>query len=163
MATNSDFADDFDQAEFEYNIRETMQMGMPEDDAEKLTWFWRRIRESTPSDPAGQPYDWTAPATVNDPGNPDLPDPDPDADQSLIVDYAIEFSSRPAGSTITVLGEIDNSRAVITLLKEDYEQIKTADYAKINDTEYRPQFTAPPQGLFGSTIETVILEAIDEK
>lgn len=163
MATSSEFAAEFPQDEFEHNIRETMQMGMPEDDTEKLTWIWFRRKEYSPADPAGHPYSWTATPSSDDPGNPDLPDPGAEVEQTLIVDYAIEFSSRPAGSIITVFGEIDNSRAVITLLKVDYETIKTADEASINGTRYRIQFTAPPQGLFGSTIETVILEAIDEK
>lgn len=161
MATNSAFSADFDQAAFETNIRETMRMGMPEDDAEKLTWYWERAKEFSPADVAGNPYDWTSAPMSDDPGNPALPDDG--APQSLIVDYAIEFSSRPAGSVITVLGEIDNSRAVITLLKVDYEKIKDADYAMINGTRYRIQFTGPPLGLFGSTVEQLYLEAVDER
>lgn len=161
MSSESDFAAEFDQDEFEYGVRHTMRMGMPEDDAEKLTWFWKRDREYSPDDLAGAPYDFSSPPVIDDPGNPSLPDDG--EDQSLIVDYAIEFSSRPAGSVITVLGEVDNSRAVITLLAEDFQKIKTADYAKIDGTEYRIQFTEPPIGLFISTVYSVILEAIDEK
>jgi hypothetical protein len=137
-----------------------MKMGMPEDTAEQLTWWWDRDLEFTPDDPAGSPYDWTDVPTTDDPGNPDLPDVgDP---QSLIVDYALEFSSRPAGSATTVLGEIDNSRAVITLFLADWESVRTANYCMIGETRYRIQFSGPHPAIFGSTIVQVYLEAVDE-
>lgn len=162
MSTESEFAIDFDQNEFEEATRQTMRMGMPEDVDEQLKWWWKRNKTFSPDDPAEAPYDWTAEPTTDEPGNPDLDDTEDGSDQYLIVDYAIEFSSRPAGSVITVLGEIDNSRAVITLLEADFDQIASADYATIGDTEYRIQFDAPAMGLFGSTVRQVILEAIDE-
>ena len=161
MAGDSAFAADFDQVEFETGIRETMKMGMPEADAEKLTWWFKRDQEYSPADTAGNPFDWTDDPISDEPGNPDIPDPDPNHDQSLIVDYAIEFSSRPAGSTTTVLGEVDNSRAVVTLFRVDFEKIKTADYAKIDAATYKIQFKAPPLGLFTSTVVQVYLEAVD--
>jgi hypothetical protein len=160
MAGNSAFASDFDQTEWETTIRETMRMGMPEADEQKLTWWWKRERTYAPDDTAGNPYDWTDDPVTDDPGNTVLPDTG--EEQSLIVDYALEFSSRPAGSVITVLGEIDNSRAIVTLLDVDYQQIKTADYATIEDTTYRIQFTSPSLGLFASTVWQVVLEAVDE-
>lgn len=161
MSTESEFADDFDQTEFETAIRETMQMGMPEDVAERLTWWWDRDKTHSPDDSAGYPLMWDSEPIEDDPGNPDLPDVgDP---QSLVVDYAMEFSSRPAGSKTTVLGEIDNSRAEVTLFDSDYQRVKTADYATFGESRYRIQFSAPAQGLFGSTMWAVYLEAVDEK
>lgn len=161
MSTESEFAADFDQTEFEDAIRETMQMGMPQEVSERLTWWWKRDTTSSPDDSAGYPLVWSDDPVTDDPGNPDLPD---DGDpQSLVVDYAMEFSSRPAGSKTTVLGEIDNSRAEVTLFKEDWERVQTADYATFGDARYRLQFAAPHQGLFGSTIVTVYLEAVDER
>lgn len=160
MATNSEFAADFDQADWEDSIRQTMRMGMPEDDAFKLTWYWKREQVFSPDDTAGNPYEWDDDPITDDPGNPDLPDDG--AEQTLIVDYAIEFSSRPAGSVNTVLGEIDNSRAVVTLLDSDYQQVRDADYAKIDRSTYRIQFDSPAIGLFGATVWERILEAVDE-
>lgn len=162
MATNSAFADRFNEGKFRSAIRETMKMGMPESDDEKLKWWWKRNRTYSAPDPAGNPYDWTATPSSNLPGNPDIDDPGPTQDQSLIVDYALEFSSRPAGSIQTILGEIDNSRAVITMFEEDWEQVKTADYCTIGDSTYNIQFAGPAQGLFGVTMMTCYLEAEDE-
>ena len=162
MATESDFAASFDEPAFRAAILNTTLMGIPEAIAERLTWVWTRDQTFVPDDPAGNPYDWTATAVTDISSNPDLPDqPTPDL-QTLVVPYALEFSARPAGSANTVLGEIDTSRAVVTLLDTDYEQIKTADYAVIGDTHYRIQFDAPPVGLFGVTVWSVYLEALDE-
>lgn len=162
MATNSPFTDRFNEGKFRFAVRGAMQMGMPENDDDKLKWWWRRSRTYTAPDPAGNPYDWTSTPSSDQPGNPDIADPDPTKDQHLTVDYALEFSSRPAGSIQTILGEIDNSRAVVTLFDEDWEKVKTADYCTIDNSTYNIQFAGPAQGLFGVTMHTVYLEAVDE-
>ena len=160
MARSSSFASGFNETQTRDAILNTMLMGMPDDVAQQLTWYWRRDRTFSPDDPAGNPYDWTAPPIQDNPSNPDLPDDG--VDQSLVVPYALEFSARPAGSATTVLGDIDTSRAIVTLLDTYYTQIQTADYARIGDARYRIQFDAPPIGLFGMTVWQVYLEAEDE-
>jgi hypothetical protein len=159
VAKSSSFAAGFDEAIVRDAILNTMLMGMPEKPIERLTWYWNRAQVFSPDDPAGNPYDWTSPPIVDKPGNPKLKDTG--TDQSLQVPYALEFSARPAGSATTVLGEIDTSRAVITLLDTDFEKIRTADYAVIDDSRYRIQFDAPPLGLFGLTVWQIYLEAED--
>ena len=89
MATSSAFAAQFPEADFRYAIREAMKMGMPEDDAEKLTWFWKRARTYQPDDLGGRPLDWTAAPLTDDPGNP----VDDAEDDGLIVDYALEANN----------------------------------------------------------------------
>lgn len=156
----SAFSPSFDESAFRTAVVETMKMGMPEDPNQRLTWVWREHREYVPDDPAGNPYDWSTPPVSEMPGNPDLPITG--TDQTLQVPYALEFASRPAGSSATVFGEIDESRAVVTLLDKDYAKVESADYCRIGDSEYRIQFDAPPQGLFGVMVWTVYLEAQDE-
>jgi hypothetical protein len=158
VAKASAFSANFDEAAFREAIYETMLMGIPEDPAEALTFKWLRDRVYVPDDPAGNPYDWTSSPTSNTPGNPALPDIG--GDQGLSVPYALEFSARPGGAA-TAFGEIDTSRAVVTLLDSDYDQVRTADYAVIGDTVYRILFDAPPFGLFGVTVWQVFLEAED--
>lgn len=155
----SAFSGGFDEATFRTAIENTMLMGIPENEDQRLTFWWARDREFSPDDPAGNPYDWTAPPVVDDPGNPVLPDAG--GDQGLSVPYALEFSARPAGSSNTVFGEIDSSRAIVSMADTDYAQINTADYATIGNTRYRIQFTGPPVGLFGYTLHTLYLEAED--
>lgn len=155
MAGSSSFASQFPEALFRDAIRNTMKMGIPEDELARLTWHWNRAKSYTRPDTAGRPYEWTEEPTTNVSGNDDGVD-------SLVVDYALEFSARPAGSAITQLGEMDTSRAVVTLLDADWQIVKTADYATIGNSRYRIQFEAPPMGLFEVTVHTVYLEAVDE-
>jgi hypothetical protein len=159
MARSSSFAPSFNETAFRDAVLNTMLMGMPEDPAERLTFVWRRDRTYVPDDPAGNPYDWTQPPVTDTAGNTALPDDG--TEQSLQVPYALEFSARPAGSANTVFGEIDMARAVITLMDDAFEQVKTADYAVIGDTRYRIQFDAPAVGLFGVTVWTLYIEAED--
>lgn len=159
MAKSSSFAGNFDEDTFRSAVYNTMLLGMPDSAADCLVFKWNRTQTFTRVDSAGQPFDWTATAATDQPGNPDLPDVG--GDQGLTVPYALEFSARPAGSANTVLGEIDTSRAVVTVIDSDYEKIKTADYSMIGPVRYRIQFQAPPQGLFGVTVYTLYLETED--
>jgi hypothetical protein len=159
VARSSAFAGGFDEATFRAAVLNTMLMGMPEDVTERLTFFWKRTQTFATPDLAGNPYDWTAAPTVDLPGNPKLPDSG--TDQGVVVPYALEFAATLAREANTVLGGIDTSRAVVTLMDKDYDKIRTADYARIGDTRYRLLFDAPPQGLFGVTMWTLYLEAED--
>jgi hypothetical protein len=161
MAKASAFSPGFNEAGFRDAIKNTMLMGVPEKPEERLTWWWQRSETYSPDDPAGDPYDWTQPPVSSTPGNPKLPDKDTTKEQSLVVNYALEFSARPAGSANTVFGEVDTSRAIVSLSDTDYEQIKDAHYATIGNTTYRIQFHGPPVGLFGYTLHQLFLEAED--
>lgn len=161
MAKASAFSPGFNEAIFRDAVKNTMVMGMPEKVEERLTWWWHRDETYSPDDPAGDPYDWTQPPVLDAAGNPKLKDPGAPAEQSLVVNYALEYSARPAGSANTVFGEIDTSRAIISLTDTDFEQVKTADYATVGETKYRIQFHGPPIGLFGYTLHQLFLEAED--
>lgn len=160
MAKSSAFSPAFSESTFRTAILNTMLMGMPEDPGQQLRWWWHRDQTYSPDDPAGNPYDWTESPLTSVPGNPKLPDKDPASEQSLIVPYALEYSARQTGST-TAFGEIDTSRAVVSLTDTDYEKIKTADYATVGETTYRIQFKGPAIGLFGYTLFQMFLEAED--
>src|SRR5512144_540797 len=111
MARSSAFSSSFNEAEFRSAILDAMRMGIPEDPAERLTWYWERDRQYVPEDPAHRPYDWSQAATTDTPGNPALPDAG--ADQGLSVPYALEFQPRRTGAAATSLGDIDTSRVVV--------------------------------------------------
>lgn len=131
-------------------------MGMPPNEGDQLTWYWKREKTFDPQDRTKNPYDWTEAPATDVPGNPDEPD------GSLVVDYALEFSARPAGSIDVALGQMDTSRAVVTVMDDDYEKIKTADYAMISNTIYDIDFSGPPLGLFAVGVHTLYLLARDE-
>ena len=79
------------------------------------------------------------------------------------MDYALEFAARStAGAEETVLGTFNTSRAVVTLMDEDYEQIKDADYVTIAGATYEIDFVGPPLGMFAVTVYQIHLRAADE-
>lgn len=146
----------FSPSEFRTSIRSTMEMGMPTTVSERLTWRWNRVRTYAPQDPAANPYEWDQ-ATVTDvPGNT------AEADGSLVVTYALEFAARQSRGEDTAFGQFDTTRAVVTLLDEEYALVSTADYATINDSVYEIDFSGPPLGLFEVTVYQVYLTARDE-
>lgn len=144
------FGASFDADVFRSKIRDTMRMGLPSATPEAPIFRRHMERDFQIDDPARNPYDWT------------------DAPTSTVtyvdvqVPVAIEFSARPAGSLNTVLGEFDVSRAVITVLDVDYEQIRYADEVLLGGNRYRIQFTGPPIGLFSVTVFQMYAEAVDE-
>lgn len=161
MSRTSAFANQFDEPAFRKGILGAMLMGMPEDVDQQLTWIWDRDLTYTPDDPAGHPYDWTDIPVTDTPGNPDATVlAQPGQPQTLIVPYALEFGVGPASAT--TLGEIDISRATVTVLDVDHDRIQTADYARVGDTRYRIKFDEAPTGLFGVTVWVILLEALDE-
>jgi hypothetical protein len=145
---------DFDAAGFVTSIRATMRMGMPQDAGERLTFHWERTQTFEAPDEAGDPYDWAADPVTDAPG-----DVVAGEDGELQVDYAIEFA---AGSDQdNVFGSFDVGKAVVTLLGEDYQKIKSADWATIAGVRYDIEFVSPPLGLFEVTVYQMHLTAAD--
>ncbi len=144
----------FNPAVFRSTIKSTMLMGMPTDVSKRLTWHWKREVEFAKQSASKKPYDWTATPTVDLPGNTSV------SGDKLVVDYALEFATGTGDET--PLGRFDSTRAVVTLLDEDYEKVKTADYATVDDSTYDIVYTAPPMGLFEVTVWEVHLQARDE-
>jgi hypothetical protein len=155
MAVESAFASGFNEAAFRDAIRQTMRMGMPPVEADRLVWRWSRQRTYAPQDTARMPYDWTQVPATDDPGNPD------EEDGELVVDYALEFAGRGGGEG-TAMGVFDNSRATVTLMDTEYELVKTADFATIGPNVYEIEFVAPVIGLFAVGVYQVFLKAQDE-
>lgn len=129
---------------------------MPSTVSERLTWHWKRDKEYIPQDTTANPYDWTQAPVVDLPGNPNEPDGE------LQVLYALEFSSRPAGSQDTIFGQFDTSRGVVTLLDEEYELVRSADFCSIDGAIYDIDFSGPPLGMFEVSVYQVYLTARDE-
>ncbi len=133
-------------------FRSVMRMGMPTDVAQQLTWRWRDIEGYVPDDPAGEPYDWTDAPVVDEPGNPTVPG------GSLIVPYALEVLG--SGATVdTAVGQLDFTRALVTLMEDDWEQVADADFCTCGNTRYTIEVQPPHVGLFDLTVVQVLIQA----
>lgn len=152
MATPTDptFGAGFDGDAFRAAIRSTMEMGMPEDTNERVTFRWHTERTYVTADPGGNPYSWDeTPASEL-------------AHDDVQVPCAVNFSARPAGSVDTTLGQFDTARISLTLLDVDYTQVEGADTVLIDNNIYVIDFVGPPQGLFDVTVYTIFATAQDE-
>lgn len=156
MASESTLAAGFPADTFRAQIAQVMLMGMPENEEDRLTFYWNDIETFTPTTDDDDPLDWTATPVTDVPGNSDI------TEGFYRPNYALEFAARPAGSVNEVTGEIDTTRLLITLLDVDFDKISTADYAKIKDVRYRIQFAAPEVALFPVGVHTLYLEAEDQ-
>ena len=138
----------FNAAAFRRAIRDTMVMGLPNTTAEKPTFKWTMVRDYLVDDPADKPYDWTATPTVTE------------THVDVQVPCAVEFAAKGSGSN--AIGEFDTSRVILTLLDEDYDEVRGADQVIIGGNTYGVDFVGPPMGLFEVTVYQVYCSAVDE-
>lgn len=150
METSDSRQSAFDADKFRDAILFAMKMGVPEAVEQRVTFRWRDVKTFTASDPGGSPYSWTStPLTES-------------STDDVQVTCAVEFSSRTSTSGQTAFNNMNTSRAEITLLDTEYQQVKTADVILIGENEYKPDFVAPPVSLFTETVWTIFASAVDE-
>lgn len=138
----------FNAAAFRSAIKNTMRMAAPADVSDRATFRWRPARTYTYDDPASRPYNWTAtPVSETVPAD-------------VQVDVAVEFTG--GSERQTALGQFDASKVTLTLLDEDYEQVRGADEVLLGGNTYEVDFVAPPIGLFDVTVYQVFCSARDE-
>lgn len=146
--TDTSFLAGFDAAAFRQAITSTMEMGLPQNEDERITFLWKTERSYSKADEKGNPYDFTATplsVTVKDP---------------VQIPAAIEFASRrPDGSPI---GQFENPRVVATVLDTHFPSVDGANQALLGGNTYTIDFVEPPVGLGPVTIYRIWLTAVDE-
>jgi hypothetical protein len=150
MANPTDplFLAGFDADAFRQAITSTMEMALPLNEDERITFLWKTKRTYTKADEKGNPYNLDAtPTSVN------VTDP-------VQIPAAVEFTSRrPDGSAI---GQFENPRVVATILDTYFPRIDGANQALLGGNTYTIDFVEPPIGLGPVTIYRVWLTAVDE-
>jgi hypothetical protein len=146
--TDPTFLTGFDADAFRSAITSTMELAMPVDDAERVTFRWKVKRTYEKADSAGNPYDFTAtPTEVEEHSDVQIP-------------TAVEFISRRSdGSPI---GQFENPTVVLTVLDIHYPQIEGATEALLGGNTYNIDFVEPPVGLGPVTVYRLWLTAVDE-
>lgn len=140
----------FPTQKFKDAIRFAMKMGKPDDPANQVVFIWKPVKTYAKVDPAGRPYSFSATPSSTVAGN------------QMTVPVALEFTARPAGTRDTTIGQFDTSRVVLTLLREDYDLVKTSDYVVIDGNAYDIDLDAPQLNLFDVGVVSLICEARDE-
>lgn len=140
----------FAAAKFKDAIRFAMGMGSPEPEDQRPTFIWTTDKTFTTADPAGDPYSWDEVPTKTTTHEPVQPL------------CSVQFVPRKSASEGTPFGEVDVTRAIITMLDDEYETIKGADRVLLGGNTYELSMVAPPEGLFGVTTYVVFANAVDE-
>lgn len=127
-----------------------MQMGSPNSTPQKVTFRWKTGKDYLKEDIIDQPYDWTATPTATT------------SHADVIVDVAVEFG-RLTGSVTeeNAIGNFDSTRAIITVLGEEYALISDADVVLIGGDTYVLNYVQP-LALFDQDVYQIHCTALDE-
>ena len=143
--------DGFSASDFRTNIRFAMNMAFPNATAEQPTFKFEKTYTypvGTKLDADGRPLDASVSASVSQPSD-------------VTVPVAVEISD--ARPDETPVGTRRKVKAVLTILDEDYDQVKTAHRVLLGGDEYIISHVLPPIGLFDATIYQMVCYAVDEK
>lgn len=132
---------------FRDGIHYAMNMGAPEDDELAVTFvFDSAVLVDGPADASGVPFDPDAELVGSAP-------------QQHRVPYAIEYYD--ARGQLTGLGIINATRVEITVLDEEYEQIRDAVAVIINGNRFNRRKEAAPMALFSVNVHVMHFDAVD--
>jgi hypothetical protein len=146
--TDPTFGQGFDADLFRSAITSAMEMGLPQDTTERVTFCWTPASTFSVTDPEGNPYDLSgAPENVVE-------------KEPVQVPVSVNFtSSKPDGTSI---GDFDENRTTLTILDIYYDQIRGADKVLIDDDTFTIDYVGPPTGLFEVTVYTIYLVSVDK-
>lgn len=150
MKTTDARASSFNEDEFRDSIRFAMNMGIPENESDRPTFKWTVQKEYAIADPAGSPYSWTSTPTQTT------------THADVQIPVAVTYTPKRQGDDGSPFGNTVVSRAVLTILDEDYANIIGADQVVLTGDTYNIMNVAPADGLFGVTVYEVYCESVDE-
>ena len=141
-------------------LRQTMVMGMPNEDAHKPTFYFDRVMTWADHDQEDNPWDWTTAP---------LSDTTTSAVQPICIPEFFAPLGRQ-GSFITEVGEFNPTTVVFTMFEDEYEVVQGFSYATIGPPDpegiYKKWFFRywkPATGLVGLTLYqmTCVAEGTD--
>lgn len=150
----------FNAQEFRDGIHFAMQMGAPVDDSRKAVFVFASTGRSYSKngspvdasnvrlDQSGQPIDPEI-KVVEIPG------------KRVTVDCAVEISK--ADSDEMPVGNFRDTKATVTLLDVDYEQVKGCKELEFNGDRYAYGYEPDGLALFDVAVNTIIFYALEER
>jgi len=130
-----------DPAVFREKITFAMNMGLPQNEADRPTFYFRSVKTYPPNtvlDSEGTPLDPRIAATVT------TPDP-------VQVPCAVEFQAT-RNDDESLVGTFRQVTATLTLLDTDWEQVKDAIEVALGGVRYNISYLEPPLGMGTVTI-----------
>lgn len=141
--------DGFDADVFREGIRFAQEMAAPPLESEQVA-FYRptQLVYNVPVDDDNVPFDPDATVTRVTPA-------------PVRVACSVEFQD--AAGHATVFGDIAATRVVVTLLDEEYEQVKDATYIVLGGEKWVYSRTRPPSGLFDVGLYSIVFIAENDR
>lgn len=102
-------------------LRQTMVLGLPDDDALKPTFYFERQIEWDKHDRESNPWDWSAAPLSDTTASPVQP----------ICAYEFFSPLGRQGAAYTEVGEFNPTTVVFTMFEDDYKSIAGFSYATI--------------------------------
>lgn len=138
----------FNADRFRTAIRYAMDLGTPPVAADALKFYWNAVSTTVATtDGEGVPFDPAATVTRTTPTPVSKP---------CAVEY-LDAAGEPTG-----FGVIIPSKVKVTLLDEDYDAVRTADYVVVAGDRYIRQYEPPSYGLFDVGVHQIIYAAENE-
>lgn len=148
MAIPTGGSQGFNASEFRDAIHFAMQMGAGLDETEQVTFYFESTYAGT-SNKDGQGVPFAVDAALT----PTTPDP-------IRRDVAIEYFD--AEGQPTGFGPLTPSRLALTLLDEEYVDVKDAKWVVVHGDRYNYSRTEPPQALFDVGVYVMHFKSEDE-
>lgn len=130
-----------------------MVLGLPEDDVEKPTFYFKKVVFWTDHDAENNPWDWEQ-----------APDTETQKDPVMPI-CAVEFFSPlgRSGAQHTEVGDFFPSTVIITFTETDLMEVVDSSYVTIGPAQTRWWFRyfRPAMGLGGLTVYQVHMQAED--
>lgn len=125
-------------------LRRTMVLGLPDDDAEKPTFYFERQVTWSRHDAENSPWDWTSAPLTNTQRTPLSP----------VCAYEFFSPLGRQGSFLTEVGEFNPTTVVFTLFEDEYLEVTGFSYATIgpSDQKWYFRFWRPAYGLGDMTV-----------
>lgn len=132
-------------------FRRTMVMGLPVEDAEKPTFYFRYVAEWERHDSENNPWDWQAAPDSEEQREPVQP----------ICAYQFFSPLGRQGAFPTEVGDFSPSSLVVTMLEDEFEAVDGASYATVgpSNVRYFFRFWRPSYGLGDMTVYEVHMAA----
>lgn len=138
----------FSATKFRTGIRFAMDMGTPPDAADQIVFYFNPTRATSATrDGEGIPFDPSAVITET---------PRPPARRPCAVEY-LDASDEP-----TPFGSVLPAKVRVTLLDEDHQAVKGADYIVVSGDRYLRHHVPPAFGLFDAGIYQMVFLAENE-
>ncbi len=139
-----------DAAEAVAGIRLAQEIGAPNNDDDRPTFYWKQDKTYAVATPDGAPYSWT-----------DTPASEEEAVEPVQVPVSVEYLDSAGNPIEEAVGNFNPDRARLTFV-DNYEDVADFDWVTLGQTKYYWRKKLPPFGLGSIEVVQVLVAVSDE-